>query len=511
MHNLELPAPVPAEAPPFRNAEEAGAWLAQQPLAQPQQMQAVLQKAVAAVDASAIPAAARLLILDRLRSAVVVAQNAIEPRYARKPLPLPQGDAELFFAARKLWRTLAVAYLRLVPHLPPPEAAVPLHRAAVALRVEQYAHFLAAYEVPPGLLELLHGVLATAEALCLHDRALTDPDYKQIRESNIAGHVAWAFLLQFADPYGLSMAQLAVTNRAFGRWRELAAFRRQPDDSSRARDLPLANLLEGANFEAGGLAWLDVRPVARKIRNRIEALDGGQLPEDLKLGRELSPTACIRLLRQLDAALRPAAPAESGGRGELTLTFGAENIYALLTGERFSTRPDQSSARTVNHNRVAVFGFDNLVTPVDAAQRTEVASETWQAADGHAYRAPAAGARLLAPCLVAWTSDGGPMPKLGVVTALRISGEGGLCVRLQWYPSPVQAVAVQLMSGKGVSSRVPVFVLGTGEGLSLVLPASTTLRPGSRLILQSDPQAPVVLGQVLERGSDFVRYAANPQ
>ncbi|HJW25360.1 MAG TPA: hypothetical protein VJ576_10715 [Rhodocyclaceae bacterium] len=510
MYQFELPAPGPAAVPPFRSADEAAAWLARQPLAQPAQMQAVLQQAIGAVDASDIPPAARRGVLDRLRSAVVLAQTALEPRFSRKPLPLPTADAEHFLAARRLWRLLAVAYLRIAPELPAADAALALHRAAVALRAEQYAHFLAAYEVPAELLLLLHGIASAAEALGVQYTPLGDPDYKHISESHIAGHVAWTFMLQFADPYRLSMAQLTVANRALSRWRELAAFRMQPDDSPRARDLPLMDLLGRAGLAKGGPRWLDVRPVVRKLRHRIEALEGGQRPEELKLGRELSATACARLLGQLDEALQPGPAAAGGESGNLSLVFGAENIYALLAGERLNPAAEDTRPRTVDHQRLAVFGFDNRVTPVAAAKPAQVSGETWQAGDGFVWRAPEAGVRLLSPCLVAAAPGAGQTPRLGVLLGLRVGRDGRLRARLQWYGGPVQAASVQV-GGAGGPARVPVFVVGDDGALSLVLPAAAPVRPDGRLALEGSGRAPVGLGQVLERGSDFVRYAAAPR
>lgn len=509
MHPIELPTAGPAETLPFRTADEAAAWLARQPLAEPVQMQECLQKALAAVDASTLPPAARLAILDRLRSAVVVAQSGLESRYTRKPLPLPAGDAELFFGARKLWRTLAVAYLRIVPQLPAAEAVLPLHRGAVALRAEHYAHLLAAYEVPDELLQLLYRTLATAEHLGVQYTPLNDPDYKHVGESHISGQVAWAFLLQFIDPYRLSLAQLAVANRALSRWRELVAFRMHPDADPRARDLPLMDLLGRSGLVEGGPRWLDVRPVARKIRKRIEALEGGAEPETLNLGRELSATACIRLLRQVDEALRPAPALENRDAGDVNLVFGAESIYALLAGKPFGPAPNESQTRTVDHRRVALFGFDNLVPSV--AQQPQVPSESWQVVDGYAIRSPEDGKRLLPPCLVARKPAPGQAAKLGIVNGLRVSPDGTLRATLQWYPPPVQADSTHLGSGGGTPARAPVFVIATDQGISLVLPAGAAVRPGGRLVLEGDGQRPLVLGQVLERGSDFVRYAVDNQ
>ncbi|HZX33381.1 MAG TPA: hypothetical protein VFF03_18675 [Rhodocyclaceae bacterium] len=510
MSPIELPDPGPAETLPFRDADGASAWLARQPQAQPAQMQAALQKAVAAVDASDLPAAARLAILDRLRSAVVLAQTSLEPRYTRKPLPLPDADAEIFYAARRLWRTLAVAYLRVLPQLSGAAAALPLHRAVTALRAEHFAHLLAAYEVPVPLLRLLHGVLATADSLGVQHTALADPDYKHIAESHIAGHVAWAFLLQFADPYRLAAAQLAVANRAFSRWRELATFRMHPEDSPRGRDLPLMDILGDDGLAEGGPRWLDVRPVTRKVRNRIESLEAGETPEALKLGRELSGAACIRLLSQLDEALRPARAPVGGEKGDVALVFGAENIYGLFAGKRFGPGPGQPVQRTVDHRRMAVFGFDNQVSmsPVGVRKRIEVPTEVWQMADGYVSRRPDAGGRLSSPCLVARDYGPGQASLLGVLTGLHVGQGGRLRATLQWFSPQVQATVLPAIPENGIAARAPAFVVASAQGLSLVLPATTAVRPGQRLVIEGDEQSVVVLGQVLERGGDFVRYGA---
>lgn len=512
MYRLELPDARPADVLPFRDTAGAAAWLAEQPQAEPMQMQVVLQKAIAAADASDLPPATRLDILDLLRGPVILAQSALEGRYLRKPLPLPGADAEIFSSSRQLWRTLAVAYLRTVPSLSPREALRPLHRGAVALRLEQYAHFLAACEVPASLLHQLYGVLTTARALALAQVPLVDPEYRHMGESHIAGHVAWAFLLQFIDPYRLTPAELTVTNRAFSRWRELASFLAQPDEDPGARVLPLAAILGALDLGDDDPRCLNIRLVARKLRTRIEALEAGEAPEALKLGRELSTTACIRLLRRLTEALRPGSTPETRGTGELALAFGAENIYALLTGERLNPTPPGAAKPVVNHQRIAVFGFDNRVTPVDAAARPAVDREIWQACPDGVERAAAAGGRLQSPCLVAWEAVAGQPARLGMLAGLQSALSGRLRARLLWYPPPVQAASASLpAAGGGKPIRMPVFVLGGRDGLSLILPASAVVRPNSRLVLEGETAAPVILGQVLERGSDFVRYAAEPQ
>ena len=148
----------------------------------------------------------------------------------------------------------------------------------------------------------IFAVLAQAESSAILSQPVGDPDFRHFGESHIGGHLAWAFLLRLADPYRLSAAQLAVANRAISRWRELAAFRQAPDDDPRAHSIDLAPLFDGPLPE-GLPRWLEVRKVVRKINQRIEALQAGESPESLKLGRELSGNACIRLLHDLESSL----------------------------------------------------------------------------------------------------------------------------------------------------------------------------------------------------------------
>lgn len=506
MSRLELPIPAAVAAPPFTDAASASAWLRQQPLAEPAQMQGLLHAAIQALDGSTIAAAERVQILEVLRGAAILAQSAGESRYLRKPLPLPAADVRAFAAARQLWRMLAVAYLRTVPHLPAAEAARSLHRGAVALRDEQYACFLAAHEVPQELLRLLYDILLTAEAMGVQRLGLADPEYKYLGESHIAGHIAWAFLLQFIDPYRLTPAQLAVANRAFSRWRELAGFQAMPADDAKARTLALDLILDPRRVPEGGPRWLEVRAVARKLRKRVESLQAGESPEQLKLGRELTGDACIRLLQQLGEALRARGAGPAADSGDLRLFIGPENVYALVSGRDLKPRAAlDPTSRSISHQRMAVFGFDNLVAHPDAVARLDIPNEIWQAGPGGIRRQADAGGRVVSPGLVANVPGVEFTPRLGVLTSLQACADGSLRARLQWYP---QAARAGVIPGPG-SDRLPVFILGEGSDLSLLLPANARVQAGGRLSLDGEP--PLRLGAVLERGADFVRYAVELQ
>ena len=131
MHWLDFPPPRKNMQPGFNDPASAKTWLAAQPQADPVQMQAALLFQVEALDGSALPAAELLPLLDFLRGPIVTVQEALEPRYLRKPLPLPSSDQRIFETARQLWTRLGIAYLRIAPHFAPGDRLLPLHLSLI--------------------------------------------------------------------------------------------------------------------------------------------------------------------------------------------------------------------------------------------------------------------------------------------------------------------------------------------------------------------------------------------
>jgi hypothetical protein len=163
----------------------------------------------------------------------------------------------------------------------------------------------------------------------------------------------------------------------------------------------------------------------------------------------------------------------------------------------------------MSHQRMAVFGFDNLAARADVVKRVDVPTEAWQTADGFVCRNPEIGARLLSPCLVATPAVAGEAARLGVLTGLQVMLDGRLQARVQWYQQRVEAAWFRLDTMGAKVPKVPALVLGASEGVSVVLPATAGAKLGSRLSLEDSTIKLMALGAVLERGSDFVRYAVD--
>lgn len=509
MHWLKLPPTAGRPAPAFLDAAGAKGWLAAQPQAQPALLLVRLGEQVRALDSEDIAPPLRLELLDLLRRASIPAQANLEARYSRKALPMPADDQKVFNVAQGLWTLFGIAYLRLAPHFSP-DKGLPLHRAAIAVRLAQYCHYQASRPCPPLLDQLLFGVLAEAEGSGVLGQAMADREFPHLGEANITGLIAWAFLLRLTDPYALSGPQLAVANRALSRWRELCAFRNDPGDDPKALAADLG-LLFGGPLPAGLPRWLDVRPVRRKIRSRIASLKAGETPEALKLGRELSATACIRLLGDIERHLRkPDAPQAAGPDGDIELAFGCEHAYTVFTGEAPNpSKAMNAKSSAISHERMRVFGFDNVAELATAVQRVEVPTETWTLTGGIPGRGGDDGPRRLTPCLVATLRDG--QPRLGVLSRLLCDAQGGLTARLSWFEQAVAACIIEAPPGQAGGPRLAALLLENGDGLTLILPVNAGVRLNAPLRLQGARLGQVVPLEVIERGVDFVRYTCLAQ
>ncbi len=502
MHWLDLPDPQTATAPAFQDALGAKAWLAAQPQTQPLHMLGALNEQICAIDAASLPPLLALELLGRMRTAAVPQQASIEPHFTRKPLPLPEEDQYSFAIAQQLWTKLGIAYLRLAPQLEGEARTQALNRAACSFRLAQYTHYLAAQTCPEQLDHLLLAVLVQAGDSDELYLPLSDPDFPHLGNAHLAGHLAWAFLLRRIDPYQLSASQLTVTNRAFSRWRELVTFQAEIERDPKARTLDLTAQF-GIELPAGSLRYLNIRPVTRKILRRIESLAAGEAPESLKLGRELSAAACTRLLRQITAQLQSSTRQAVSEKGEIELIFGGEDIYALFSGEVLNTEHRSSS---LAHQRMALFGFDRLSQMPSAVKKLTLPTEHWQWDKNQVLRLnTAVGERRLSPCLVA--TDDRSQPRLGVLFGLQTKPDGTLTAALRWFDGAVEACYPKPLPGK---PKTPAFLLFNQQAFSLILPASSSTRPGNLIELQGEENEKLIISEVIERGIDFVRYACRP-
>lgn len=507
MHWLSLPEPSRKIEPAFQDAASARDWLSRQPQTGALYLLGTLHSQIEAIDAAALPPATAIQLLGLLRSAAVPVHASVEARFFRKPLPLPEEEQRCSELAQQLWTSLGIAYLRRIPHLLPVDRSLPLNRAASAFRMAEYCYFQASRQCPVLLDQLLFGVLAEASKYELLRQSTHDPDLSHLGEANIAGHLAWAFMLRLIDPYRLTATELIVANRAFSRWRELTSFENTPDEDKKNRPVDLQPLF-GENLPEGLPRWLNLRAVDRKIQQRIASLKAGESPDVLKLGRELSASACIRLLRELESSLHSPPRVPDGETGQIELFFGGDNAFAIFNGELLNPpgKFDTTSA-SLAHDRVALFGFDQAEHVPTTVKRLNLPSETWSLVKGMAVRPSGLdNVRRMSPSLIATRQE--RTPRLGVLFGLQTTAEGALTGGLHWYEEEVEAGWLKRLGTPNQNApRVAAFLLEHDAALSLILPVSAGARLETGLALEGTSVAHVVPFEILERGVDYVRYA----
>ena len=508
MHRLRLPEPLNDTTPAFTDPATAQAWLARLAPKPATDTLAAMLEQIEALDGGPLSPPQTIALLNLLRSAAVLRQAIAEGQFTRKALPMLADEERSFAVAQQLWTRMGIAYLRLVPQCTPANRCLPLHRAASAFRMAQYCHFLAARTCTPLLDQLLLSVLFSAEANGVLRRPLADPDYPQYGKGTVSGELSWAFLIRTTDPYHLTPPQFQVANRVFSRWRELVAFEADAGSRKSAYRLDLA-VLVGDELPPGIPRYLDMRVVAHKLAQRIQALLAGESPEALKLGRTLSAGAAIRLLKDLEHHLHLYHEAGAKEHGEIELVFGGDHAYARLNNETLNPIDTQGTAnRSFSYQRTAQYGFDRVShMPTEATKKLDLPGERWMMADGVVTRAAGSSQpRLLAPCLVAALV--GEERRLGVISSLQSEDDGTLSARLTWHADGVEAGTLKRMAPRGNRLvRVPVFVRQDGAAYSLIVPADTGARLGVKVELSGDAIESLVPVEVLERGTDFVHYA----
>jgi len=221
-------------------------------------------------------------------------------------------------------------------------------------------------------------------------------------------------------------------------------------------------------------------------------------------------------MRDLDHALRPK-PKPIGNTLDLNtidLVFGNENLYFLLTGKTLTENKLSSQSASVSHDRIAVFGFDNITNRIDHVAKTQAPAETWTVEDNWILRAAPDGGQVVVPLLVGIRPEKDGVPQLAVLLGLRQTNDGWLAANLRLLPKP-PASGIQKVAGAATPgaqpNRQPVFLLPAEDEEdahpTICLPTGSGLRQGSLLALEESPVEHIRLGEVVERGSNFVRFA----
>ena len=474
---FSLPKMQSVNAAAFSDADGASRWLSRQPQANAAIMVAELLTQIEALNSFSIPARERFKILEVLRKPVFSASGESSRRYENKPLPLLPAEQLVFETVRNLWRAFALAYLHCLRACLDGDRALLAHSGRVAhrvlasLRMEQAQCYLAGSELTPEFWSTLHAVFASAEQLDVQRAAVEDRLLGETTQSTVCGQYCMMLLLHLARPSSLSRLHYAAAVRWLARWREQAAVLLVEDDGAQASCLPL-DLLEDQPIHDGRHAasvarWLSLGSVLRKMRKRQKALAEGESPEDLKLGRSLSPEACEELLTALINRLGcplSAAASDICIDSAVGVVPGAQAAFYALGGRGLKDVASGLNYGThLNHEQIAVFG--HVVR--DSESGSELPCEQWAL-----VRQDEAGLHLLRPLLlesderlrvdsllaIQWPHD---RPyRLATVCGLQVRKDGRTALIARWLAGDAHPLLAEVREKtSGLLSRHPAFGL----------------------------------------------------
>ena len=513
----------------FVDARSASRWLAGQPRANATAMLAELLAQVQALNGYRMPAPERFKTLEVLRKTIFAVNGECQRRFEFRPLPLGPAEQSMFDATRRLWRACTVGYLHCLRACLESDSAIVgesaqvAHRIFSCLRLEQGNSCLAGAEAAPEFWTIAHSVWASAEQLGVARLPVVDVLLGETSESTVAGQYSMLILLQIAAPHTLSRAQLAATVRWLARWREQAKILNEPDANPKACCLPLDLSADSPVVFGKQVAktrrWLAAGLILRKIRQRLELLNAGESPENLKLGSGLPAESCIQLLRALGEAIRTPLPLpEASDEAPIVeVAVGLENMLRLLGGsglkDPLATTPFGTK---LNADQIAVFGH---VRRDEGDGRTERWQSIGRAGNALDLVRPVAGveARLQQRGLIAVRTNADGTVNLATIGGLltrRLAGENSIQVGVSLLPGEPRPLVAEIREKPaGKVSRHPAFEIVDAEGAStIVVPVGLPARSLSIRFIDAREHETVALQLVdlVERGSDHERWSAAP-
>jgi hypothetical protein len=192
-------------------------WIEALPLANSGATARLLYNGIKELNQLEVDAGQRLEILEQMRKPMATVAASMERHVINQPLPLPAQKRQIGTVIRDFHRTLADGYRICVADLCAPRGTVPfLKGKTVALALTRALTHLSALlskcyliysEVPGGIWQQAHQLMAFARSQSLHDKAVSDAQMAGIPLTAEAIYLQ-ALLLSIANPYRLTQKEI---------------------------------------------------------------------------------------------------------------------------------------------------------------------------------------------------------------------------------------------------------------------------------------------------------------
>jgi len=510
----------------FTDAASATRWVKSLPLSNIGQSYQHLLDQLHALTASDIGPRDRATIAELIREPVAHLHTELARRYAGKPQPLDEREAESADQAVELWQALWIQYsVCLKPLLEGSTElqgvkAKLLQRALYVGKQLLIVHGCARRVPSAALWQELHAYYRLAEMLDCAMAGVSDhlmPDAEGVSCYSTYSH---ALLLALADPYALTVRQIELADRWLGQWsRKVFPYAKQRESEGPVLIIDLEGphgavlAGTGAGTHSSSVRFGYPAKLATSVRGRLKRLASGSTPTELQLGDDVSAEAATALLRHLDARWHhpPAAPRRKRSTAIEISAGGTEAAYFRVGGRSFNRQDPLGRDTDPTRYLQTVGGISDFDRRREEAERSwpwekwygvsEWREATIKHQSGGAYH-------WFLDQLVVVREDS--QTRLGYVSRLAVEHDGAIALSLKLWPGDPKIFAVRLVNPNG-TEEAPTAALLLAE--SPEEPATLVMSPRAFVlnrIMRCDEPGPIQkfkLLDIVQRGGDFERVA----
>jgi hypothetical protein len=371
-----------------------------------------------------------------------------------------------------------------------------------------FHHHRAYRQVPAREWRALHEGYARAEELGVSEDEVKDYLNRDVNDTSPRIAYMRALLLGMANPNELSQRQLTFVAFLLERWAEKVEVSRdapEEDIPPLVVDLESDQCPEREGPDAAAPRYLDVKRLAKSLRNRVTLLRKGESPAKLALGEDCVQPSCEQLLvvlyRQWCQAKQPRAVERKHASAPAQACNDMGAIHYYISGHVFKQPGEAKELTSAQRDQIAAFGRVSTRDEDDYSVVHGFLLEHWQIEDESSQGLKVV-RRGLRP------ADAKSF-LLGQVRWLVQNDAGDLFAGIRVLPglpasTAVRPTGLNVMGAKYVQAISLTAVQALNAPPSLVLP-SGWFKPKRVVEVYVEGHVKVRLTELIDRGSDYER------
>lgn len=521
--------PAPDAVPPlaFADADGAKRWAKSLLITAVTPLYEAVRGQLRALSAADFAPRERATIAEVMREQVAHLHTELARRYAGKPQPSSDREADAAEQALSLWHGLWEQYSACLKPLLEGDVdlqgvkAKLLQRGLYVGKQLVIVHGLARRVTPPTLWQELHAYYRLSELLDCAVTAVSDDLQPHAVGISCYSTYCHALLLGLADPCAMSVRQIELTDRWLGQWaRKVFPYAQQRETEGPVMlvdlDSSVGAWLAGGAPPNSGASMRFGYPgkLATSVRGRMKRLAAGSNPAELQLGHDTSVEGSGALLSHLDRKWYQLPLRDSDAvQEDLELTAGGVPAAYFRVGGRTFDRQDPLGRMTFQGaQHLQTLG---ALTDYDRYKEEAERNWPWERWRGeYAWREARLNRRdstryrwFLDQLLVVRDAE---RVRLAYVTRVAFNPPGELSLVLTIFAGVPRTVAVRPTSHAfNEELPMPALMLGAvdNEPATLIVPPRT-FNPGRVLrSMDTGPERKFRLTRLLQRGGDFERVS----